>query len=175
MAFFPKRKDEEVFKDVEEIKKALQKEPLPAEKSKVEETILEEQPQKEPEKQVFVPLFVKIERYREVLEFLKDLKSSVIAVKNAMIVQKEIEALSNENRAMIEAAINKIDEKILALDSEFTRPKGYKEGALAPPSADMALKPSAPPTPQESKNLENVVDELKSQIDNLKSLLKQIS
>ena len=95
------------------------------------------------------------------LNLLNDLKTTVIVIKSAILIQKEVERLGSENRNLIESAINKIDKKILSLDSEFMRPRGFEEETT--------------PTLRESRDLEGVVDDLKKQIGDLKSELKGIT
>jgi hypothetical protein len=115
----------------------------------------------EPKRPAFAPLFVKIEKYRSVLNHISDLKTTIIMLKNALGVQKQIESLRDENRKFLELAINKIDKKIFSLDTEFLRPRGFEE--------------EFPPAIYETEGLEGVVDDLKKQIEGLKSELKTIS
>jgi hypothetical protein len=115
----------------------------------------------EEKKPTFAPLFVKIDKYRSVLNTISDLKTTVIMIKNALALQKEVEGLRDENRRMMEAAINKIDKKIVVLDSEFLRPEGFEE--------------EFPPQIYETEGLEGVVTDLKKQIEGLKSELQTIS
>jgi hypothetical protein len=175
MAFFKKRKEE----DVEEIKNIVESRKVPDEflenpmeeempmeipestelaEPEVEKPILMPMEEKRP---AFAPLFVKIERYRSVLNAIADLKAMVVAIKNALELQKQIEGLKDENRRLFETAINKIDKKIVMLDSEFLRPKGYEE--------------EFPPSIHETEGLEGVVTDLKKQIEGLKSELQTIS
>jgi len=114
------------------------------------------------EKTEFAPLFIKIDRYEAVLNLLKDLKSATNMVKNAISVQKEIEKLAKENRKMIENGVSDINDRLLSLDSEFVRPKGFEEG-------------DAKPLVREKSDLDNVVDDLKNQVDDLKLELEGVS
>jgi len=142
----PVTESEEAAKEkVEEVKKV---------EEKVEKPIEEKRP-------MFAPLFVKIDRYRSVLNSINDLKTTIIMIKNALAIQKQIESLRDENRKLLESAINKIDKKILALDSEFLRPRGFEE--------------EFPPSSYETSGLEGVVSDLKKQIEGLKSELKTIA
>lgn len=151
MAFIKKRREEKI----EDIKEVVKPEEPRKEIVKIPEKV-------EPKKAIeTVPLFVKIDKYRSVLSILNDLKTTIFLVKSALSVQKQIESLVDENRNLIENALNKIDEKTQLLDLEFTKPRGYTERM---------------PTPslEEEKSLENVVSDLKKQIDDLKSELKSI-
>jgi len=175
MIFFRKKKSEDTakIKDVveeekvpEEIKeiadlRKIEENKLPG---KVEETIPKEQtntPEKEEIKKEFAPLFIKIDRYRSLLDSIKDLKSMILMMKNALKSQKQIERLRDENIKFLEAAIEKINKKIISLDSEFLRPRGYEE--------------ESSPSVNETETLESVVDDLDKQVEELKSQLKTIS
>jgi hypothetical protein len=115
----------------------------------------------EEKKPAFAPLYVKIDKYRSLLNTINDLKTTVIMIKNSLGLQKEIEGLRDENRRLMEAAISKIDKKIVMLDSEFLRPQGFEE--------------EFPPPIYETEGLEGVVTDLKKQIEGLKSELQTIS
>ncbi len=131
--------------------------PAPVEEKRGEETIKPEMQKKTG----FAPLFVKIDRYRSILNSMNDLKTTLIMIKNAFMIQKEIESLRDENKKMLELAISKLDKKIITLDSEFLRPTGFEE--------------EFPSQIYESGGIEGVVDDLKKQIEGLKSELKTIS
>jgi len=167
MIFFSKKPKQE--EEIKKIKKAVEggdiseKEPeMPKQIPEVSEKIEPEEPERIPHQEptVSAPLFVKIEKYRNILNNLNDLKATVLMLKNALIVQKEIERTRDENINLIQSGINKIDKKLLALDTEFLRPRGYVE--------------QLPTHIHESEGLEGAVDNLKSQIDDLKSELETI-
>jgi len=169
MVFFRKRKKRE--EDIEEIKNVIEgkkiskkitenpkelEEKIPVEEQKPISEVIEK-----PKKPESAPLFIKIDRYKIVLNFINNLKNTIMALKNALEVQKQIEELKDENRKLLESAINKIDKQVLSLDSEFLRPKGYEQ--------------EVPPPIYETGELEGVVSDLRRQIEGLKSELKTIS
>jgi len=133
MGLFKRKKPEERPQtDIHEIKRAVEEEsfsgpigPISQPEPPKEELpkLVVEEPKKVKEKTKFAPLFVKIDRYSSVLNLLNDLKATVMMVKNALVVQKEIEKLAQENRKMIEDGVNKISERLIRLDAEFIRPK----------------------------------------------------
>ncbi|HDM05654.1 MAG TPA: hypothetical protein ENG34_00055 [Candidatus Aenigmarchaeota archaeon] len=186
--FFRKKKREEAIKEIkdlvegrkvpEEVKETEEKEVLeekeetPKEEveKKTEEVAEEKREKKVEEKKeevvperrpAFAPLFVKLERYRAVLDTINDLKTALLMVKNALNIQRQIEGLKEENRRFLEAAVRKIDKKIASLDAEFLRPAGFEE--------------EYPPVTYEPSGLEGVVEDLKKQIESLKSELKTIT
>jgi len=170
VVFFGKKRNE---KDVKKVEEVVKERKFPEEIRKIADIrkIEEVTPTKgevpvpkvteEVKKETFAPLFVKIERYRFLLDTIKDIKSTILMMKHALEVQKQVEELRNENRKFLETAIDKINKEILSLDSDFLRPRGYKEG-FTPPV-------------HKTENLEGVVENLKKQIEGLKSELKTIS
>jgi hypothetical protein len=188
MAFFRKRKKME--EDVQKIKDAVEGKKIaeeltekpeePIEESLEKESPIEKIPEKEgveeptdkvpvevekpiqeeEPKPSFAPLFVKIDRYKSILETINEIKTTVGMIKNTLNVQKQIEDLRNENRSSLESAVDKMSKKVFTLDSNLLRPKGYEEEL--PPAFG-------------AEGLESVVGDLKKQIESLKSELKTIS
>ncbi len=167
MGLFKRKEPEERPQtDIQEIKKAVKEEGFsrpvnqPEDpKKELPKLNIEESPKKVGEKPKIAPLFIKINRYSSILNLLNDLKATTMMVKNAIVVQKEIERLAEENRKMIEDGVNKIDDRLIRLDSEFIRPKGFKDKVRM----------------GESSGLDGVVDDLKTQVEDLKSELENIS
>jgi archaellum component FlaC len=175
MVFFGRKKKEENVEEIrglvegtqnpEEIPEMIEGEVVPEEAPKLapiaernEEEVVKPEMQKKPS---FAPLFVKIDKYRSILNSINEIKTPLIMIKNTFMIQKEIEGLRDENKKMLELAISKLDKKIITLDSEFLRPTGFEE--------------EFPSQMYESGGIEGVVDDLKKQIEGLKSELKTIS
>jgi len=148
----------------EEFEEGFEEEENPTEEVEkpIEETITEPVTEiTEVEKSSFAPLFVKLDRYKSVLETINELKSTIISIKNSLVIQKQIENMREENRQLLENAVNKVDQKILSLDSEFLRPKGLEEEM---------------PEPEIKKeSIHDALTDLRSQIESLKEELKTIS
>jgi len=158
-----KKIDEEILEKPEEVKEETPEEVPKEIKEPIEEMSEEELVTEKPEevKPSFAPLFIKLDRYKSVLDTINEIKSIIISTKNSLDVQKQIEELRDENRKLLEATISQIDKKLTSLDSEFLRPKGYEE--------------EPPITEYKTESLQIVVSDLKKQIENLKSELKTIS
>jgi len=156
----PEELEEEVEEEMEETSEEESKSII--EEKPKEEVITEPVTEiTEVEKSPFAPLFVKLDRYKNVLNTINELKSTIISIKNSLEVQRQIENLKEENTGFLQVAINKVDEKVLSLDTEFLRPKGFEE--------------EMPKTEIRTEGLQGAVTDLKKQIDSLKEELKAIS
>ncbi len=126
----------------------------PKEESAPKHPVEKEEP-KEEERPTSAPLFVKIDRYRNILTGVNELKTTLVAVKSAFSVLTEMDKLRAETLEMIEKSIGKIDKRLHALDSEFLRPSGFHE--------------EMPHDVYNIESLEVVLSSLKSQVDQLKT------
>ncbi len=153
MPLFGRKKEqiEKEIKDIEEIKQAIE----PVKAPKIEEKI------PELEKPTFAPLFVKLDKYRKILDSLTELKTALEAINNAFTTLNELEKLKAESLKAIENAVEKVGKKTIALDSEFLRPSGYQEEV---PSELLA-----------TESLGSTITDLKSQIEQIKSELQSVS
>lgn len=107
------------------------------------------------EKTSFAPLFVKLDKYKQILNALIELKTTIAAIKNSFTVLNELERLKMESLKMIQSSIDKMDKKLVALDSEFLRPSGFHE--------------EMPPEMYSADSLGGVLNDLRSQIEQLRT------
>ncbi|HDJ96724.1 MAG TPA: hypothetical protein ENG45_01485 [Candidatus Aenigmarchaeota archaeon] len=158
MPIFRRKKEEEIpekvegEEELERIRKAVE-----GEESKVE-TPVEEKVEVKEEK--YAPLFVKIEKYAEILRMLNDIKNTLSTLKNGMKMLDEIEKIRKEVKEILTSSLNRIDARIVSMDQEFLRPKGFEEEFPTP------MQP-------EVEHLQTVVDDLKAEIERLKSEAKR--
>jgi hypothetical protein len=111
------------------------------------------------EKSGFAPLFVKIDRYRNILKSLGELKTMLALMKNAFVMLDRIDKMEDENMNLILNSLDKIEKKLIALDSEFLRPSGFEDE-----TSDM----------YEFENVQGVISDLHSQIQKLKGDMEQV-
>lgn len=121
---------------------------------------LPEKPREEikEEKPVFAPLFIKLDRYRQILMLLSDLKTTIATIKNTFTVLNELEKIEEEGTKLLQKAIDKVDKKLVALDTQFLRPSGFEEEF-----------------PTEAEELGDVLSSLKSEVEQLKNELQTIA
>ena len=117
------------------------------------------QPAQKQDKATFAPLFVKIDRYRNILKSLGELKTTLALLKNAFVMLDQIEKIENENMNLIASALDNIEKKMMSLDSEFLRPSGFEDETSET---------------YEFQNVQAVVSDLQSQIEQLKNEMQPV-
>ncbi len=158
---------EEIRRAVEEVKPYQQSQPdqeqveyAPVQPIQPVRTQIEQPrevaPEVKEERPAFAPVFVKLDRYKQILGSMNYLKTTLMIVKNSLSVLDEMDKLRSDNLAVVKDALDKVEKKILTLDSEFLRPSGFHEEM--PQLHDVA-------------SLSVTIDDLKGQIEQLKSEL----
>ncbi len=118
-------------------------------------------------KEKFAPLFVKVEKYRQLLDSMEDLKRLMATIKSALITLNEIGRYREENLKLLETTLQKIESKLISVDSEFLRPPGYVEQMKVPVEE---VKEAAIIT----ESLEGTLSEIQNQIQHIKSELQGV-
>lgn len=114
---------------------------------------------KEPEKPTVAPLFVKMDRYRQILTTIGNLKTSLMIVKNSLGTLKQIEKVRDDTFSIVNDVIEKMDDKLIDLDNNLLRPAGFQ---------------GSDETSEEQKDIRSIeatVADLQGQIEQLKSEL----
>ncbi len=70
------------------------------------------------------PLFVKIDRYKELLSYLHLLRLGMTNLKDLMGVLKTTQEMLKETNSAVELTIEKTDAYLSSMDSELLKPKG---------------------------------------------------
>ncbi len=152
MAFWSKSKRE----DIENVKRAVsEQQPTKEiiEPPKIEATKLPKRPS-------FAPLFVKIERYQEVLNRIQNLKSTLAAVRDILGLMREIDKIKLEAETLLQRNIEEITKSIMELDREFVRPRGI----------DIKVGKEE----FQAERVESYVSELQKELENLRSQLQTV-
>jgi hypothetical protein len=118
--------------DVSEIKEAvtgpqLQPYPLPP---KLPDTSLS-YPRAQPSQTA--PLFVKVERYKEILETVAKLKGTVANIESVFKAREAIDGLKQDADALMQRQVQVCNDCITALDSAFVRPPALEQMVVAQP------------------------------------------
>lgn len=110
---------------------------------------------------ISAPLFVKIDRYRNLVSSLGAIKSSMSLLKSSLATMNELEKARQENMAIVQGTVDKVEKKLAMLDKELVRPSGF-------------TSPSSPDDYQDMRGVGATVADLKGQIQQLKSELEQM-
>jgi hypothetical protein len=117
------------------------------------------QPMQPQGQQGFAPLFVKIDRYRNILRSLSELKTTLALAKNAFGMLEQMEKIKSDNLNLISNAMDKIEKKLAALDAEFLRPSGFQDERS---------------NAYEMESLQGVISDVRTQIEQLKNEMQQV-
>jgi len=115
--------------------------------------------QEQEEKPAFAPLFVKIDRYRQILSTINNLRNTLMLLKNNFMILNELEKLKEENMTLIKETLEKMEKRMSSLDTQFMRPSGFMEDAEDMQDVGMADATLA--------DLSSQVEDLKAQLQSL--------
>jgi hypothetical protein len=122
----------------------------------------------EGEKPSFAPLFIKIDRYRQILSAVGHLKTTMIMIKNSLITLSELDKARDETFKLVQDAIEKLEGRLNSLDQELVRPSGFHDKTTP---YDATEKPQY----QDVETIEATIADLKGQIEQLKTELDSVS
>ncbi len=125
------------------------------------ETWERQEPQQEMAQTSSAPLFVKIDRYRNILAALGAIKGAINLLSNSFAALNELDRARTQTMGVIRSALDKVGKKLDALDRDLVSPAGF---STRPTAEDY----------QDSRNVESTVADLKGQIQQLKDELQQM-
>jgi hypothetical protein len=103
------------------------------------------------------PLFIKLDKYGQIINSMGELKNNIMRIKNAYSVLVELDRLREECINAIRNYVEYVDRKLGEIDSQLIRPVGFQE------------------VPTEAvESLEGTLGELKNRLDQIKSQLQSI-
>lgn len=116
-------------------------------------------PKREQEKPAVAPLFVKMDRYRQILTTIGNLKTALMIVKNSLATLNQIEKVRDETFSLVSDIVEKMDDKLIDLDNNLLRPAGFHD------NTEVSTEQ------QDIRGIEATVADLQGQIQQLKSEL----
>ncbi|MCD6368059.1 MAG: hypothetical protein J7L45_03160, partial [Candidatus Aenigmarchaeota archaeon] len=139
MILFRKNKDKK--KELEEIKNTVKGEnlsnvplpPPPPPQPSPQPSSNQPLVPKPPEKKItpdMAPLFVKIDRYREVLKKLQELKMLLKRMTRLISLSYEVDEIKGDVTERIRDATSKITDTLISLDEIFVKPEEYRPESL---------------------------------------------
>ena len=145
-----------------DIREAMEESPSytePAKRQYTQPAVSRPAVQRTYEEQPAAPLFVKVERYREVLRDVHEMKLYVSGIKQLLDLMHDIETIRIDAWKIMRATIQRIDKTLVEVDSELLRPKGSIMSEIATGDA-------------EAKHMEGSLAELQRQLAELKRELQ---
>jgi hypothetical protein len=149
------------MEDLEEIKKAVSTkqfyepmgaEPLPHEVVDVGK-MAEETPK-------IAPLFVRVDRYKEILSHIQGLRNTLSSLENVLAVRKHVHKINAESDEILEKALKKFAESTNMFGQEFITPRGPEQFARSGESSENAF--------------DNTISQIGDEITRLKQELEKI-
>ncbi|MFH1228795.1 MAG: hypothetical protein V1678_00020 [Candidatus Aenigmatarchaeota archaeon] len=70
------------------------------------------------------PIFVRVDKYKEVLSHIQELKDTVKNLESALAIRKTIHRMNADSDAVIERALQKFTESTSMFGREFVTPRG---------------------------------------------------
>ena len=135
--------------------------PAPPKKPAAEEKKVEVKEEEfHPEEGEFAPLFIKVERYRQVLQNLEELKVFNKNIGRLLQISQELEGIRRDNLATLFKMFQKVNEKIESLYSGLLKPSSLKV-----PGVEARA---------EITKLDDVLEDLKKEITILRDEIEKI-
>ncbi len=85
--------------------------------------ILPEPKYSQPE-EIGAPLFIKIEKYKDVISTVQEMKLFVSSVKNVFSIMQEAEHVKQDSLGILKVTLQRLEKAVLEMDSELLRPHG---------------------------------------------------
>ncbi len=117
-----------------------------------------------PERPRFAPLFVKIDRYKEILNSIENLKSILLGVRDLLNLMQQLDRMKIESETLLNKNIQEVILNISNMDKEFIRPKGVSVEESAHDMHDNTGY----------EKVGNYIGDLQRELDNLKSQLQTL-
>ena len=106
------------------------------------------------------PLFVKVDKYHEILKNVQEMKMFLAGSKQLYTILAEIEGIRNDALKVLRGTIQKLERNVTEIDSEFIRP-----GEMTNPTTQQS---------PDVRQVEGSLDELQDQLNSLKKELKTL-
>lgn len=105
------------------------------------------------------PLFIKIDRYREVIQQLEEIRKTLGTIKNLLNLLANVDELKGETMNTFKDAISEVTDSLISLDEQFIRPEGVEEIV---------------PEPETQTEVESYMTDLRSELKDLRKKLNKI-
>jgi hypothetical protein len=113
---------------------------------------------KEVSKAEALPLFVKLEKYEEIVSKIKEMRSYLDAVRQSFSLLAELEMIRNDALKIVSSTITRFERMVIEMDAELVKP-GSLESEFKEPDIE---------------HLDNALTDLQNQIKALRSELESL-
>jgi hypothetical protein len=121
------------MEDFEEVKKVVSNkqfyEPIGADPLPHEVVDLNKMMEETPK---LAPIFVRVDKYKEILSHIQDLKATIKDIESALAARKNIHKINAESDELMEKAVQKFAASTNLFGKEFTTPRGAEQFANGP-------------------------------------------
>jgi len=83
------------------------------------------------------PIFVRVDKYKEILSHLQELKTTIKNLEGALAVRKAVHKINAESDEVIEKALQKFTESTSLFGREFVTPRGAEHFAKGSEKEDV--------------------------------------
>lgn len=104
------------------------------------------------------PLFVKVDKYKELLRGVNEIRAYLSSTKQVFTILQDIETIRADALKVLRATLQRMEKNVVEVDSELLRPRGAE----------------FPDEPSEVTHMETSLNELQKQLVDLKRELQQL-
>jgi hypothetical protein len=104
------------------------------------------------------PLFVKVDKYKELLHGVNEIRAYLSSTKQVFTILQDIETIRSDALKVLRATLQRMEKSVVEVDSELLRPRGAE----------------FPDEPSEVTHMETSLNELQKQLVDLKRELQQL-
>jgi len=106
------------------------------------------------------PLFVKVEKYKEIVSSVNEVKHFITGIKQLFLVMNELQGIQQDSINMLKISVQRLEKSIEWVDHSLVRPIGFEE----PPHGEA-----------EVRQIEQSLSDLQREISNLRKDLEKLS
>ncbi|MEM7816300.1 MAG: hypothetical protein QXZ20_00105 [Candidatus Aenigmatarchaeota archaeon] len=117
---------------------------------------------------ITIPLFVKVDKYKEIITTIQEIKTFLAGLRNLFLLLEEIEQTRNDTLNTLRITLQRIEKNIIQLDANF-----LKTGSEEIEKIKESIKPKTVEVNELEDSLRKLHEELssmKSEIEKMKSI-----
>ena len=109
-------------------------------------------------REISAPLFVKVEKYREIISSVQEMKIFISGVRQLFNILNELESVRSDTIKIMRATLQRLEKGVLEIDTELLRPRGLVAEARG----------------EEAAHIESSLEELQKNLGDLRRELEEI-